>query len=160
MARNVIERVFGVLKHRFRILILSPRYNLQVQAQIPAALCTIHNFIRHHDPDEGPLPDEMDSTAGSDDDGTEQPAGTVQMVDGPSGRDVHGANQMSIMRNNIASAMWDQYQRVVHERLGEPADDEDPENDHLLLELDEDENEDIEVDSDHDEDTDMDYTYA
>jgi hypothetical protein len=55
MARNVIERIFGVLKHHFHILILSPRYNLQVQAQIPAALCTIHNFIHYHDPGEGPL---------------------------------------------------------------------------------------------------------
>jgi hypothetical protein len=149
MARNVIERIFGVLKHRFRILILSPRYNLQVQAQIPAALCTIHNFICYHDPGEGPLQDETDSTgAGSDDD--DDPADT-STADAPPG-DVHGANQMSVMRNSIASAMWDQYQQVVSGQHGELTDDEDPEIDDLLLGLD-----DIELDS-SDEDMDMDNT--
>jgi len=44
-ARNVIERIFGVLKWRFRILLLAPEYGLDVQAQIPTALCAIHNFI-------------------------------------------------------------------------------------------------------------------
>jgi hypothetical protein len=113
MAWNVIERIFGVLKHHFRILILSPKYNLQVQAQIPAALCTIHNFICYHDADEGPLQDETDGTAGLDDD--DEPADTVQTADVPPRHDVHGAHQMSVTHNDIASAMWDQYQQVMHE---------------------------------------------
>lgn len=49
--RNVIERIFGVLKGRFRILLLATRYSLDIQVRIPSALCAIHNFIRHHDPD-------------------------------------------------------------------------------------------------------------
>jgi len=49
-ARNVIERIFGVMKHRFRILLLAPEYSLEIQARIPAALAAIHNFIRSHDP--------------------------------------------------------------------------------------------------------------
>ncbi|KIJ19663.1 hypothetical protein PAXINDRAFT_34071, partial [Paxillus involutus ATCC 200175] len=51
-ARNVIERIFGVLKGRFRILLLAPGYNLDIQAHIPVALCTIHNFMRIHDSDD------------------------------------------------------------------------------------------------------------
>ena len=37
-ARNVIERIFGVLKKRFRILLIGPEYDITIQAQIPAAL--------------------------------------------------------------------------------------------------------------------------
>jgi hypothetical protein len=51
-AQNVIERIFGVLKHCFHILLLGPEYQYSVQAQIPAALCAIHNFIRIHNPSE------------------------------------------------------------------------------------------------------------
>ena len=36
-AQNVLECIFGVLKHRFRILILPPAYSVEVQAKIPAA---------------------------------------------------------------------------------------------------------------------------
>jgi hypothetical protein len=65
---------------------------------------------------------------------------------------VHGAHQMSVTHNDIASAMWDQYQQVMHEWLEELADDEDLEIDDLLPELDE--GKDVEVDSDS-EDVDM-----
>ena len=49
---NVIEHIFGVLKHRFCILLLAPEYNMNIQAQIPTALCAIRNFIHMHDPKE------------------------------------------------------------------------------------------------------------
>jgi hypothetical protein len=109
MARNVIERIFGVLKHRFRILILSPKYNLRVQAQIPAALCAIHNFIRLHDLDEGPLP----GVDGASDKDTSSQAEQPDL-DAVVGQDT--ASEMSSMRDQIAEAMWDQYQRVLQER--------------------------------------------
>jgi hypothetical protein len=48
----VIERIFGVLKRHFRILLLAPEYNVDIQSRIPAALCALHNFIRTHDPDD------------------------------------------------------------------------------------------------------------
>ncbi|KAF8834555.1 hypothetical protein BDN67DRAFT_871777, partial [Paxillus ammoniavirescens] len=51
-ARNVVECIFGVLKRRFRLLLLAPEYSLDIQARIPAALCTVHNFILVHDPKE------------------------------------------------------------------------------------------------------------
>jgi DDE superfamily endonuclease len=49
-ARNAIKHIFGVLKCRFRILLLAPEYSLEVQARIPAALSVIHNFISIHNP--------------------------------------------------------------------------------------------------------------
>lgn len=70
-ARNVVEWIFGVLKRRFHILLLSPEYKMQIQVcfhlhgavcyniytqpRIPVALCAIHNFIRIHDGNEDPV---------------------------------------------------------------------------------------------------------
>src|ERR1700678_4792845 len=51
-ARNIVERIFGVLKHRFAILIRPPEYNMEIQARIPPALGAVYNFIRDHDPNE------------------------------------------------------------------------------------------------------------
>lgn len=48
--RNEIERLFGVLKRRFRILLLAPEYALDIQKLIPVALAAVHNFILHHEP--------------------------------------------------------------------------------------------------------------
>ncbi|KAF3959377.1 hypothetical protein CMV_015805 [Castanea mollissima] len=43
--RNVIERCFGVLKARFPILKMMPRYKPCRQGNVMRACCTIHNFI-------------------------------------------------------------------------------------------------------------------
>ena len=48
-AHNVIKCIFGVLKHRFQILLLALEYSIQIQVRIPTVLCAIHNFIRIHD---------------------------------------------------------------------------------------------------------------
>lgn len=49
--RNIIEHIFGVLKHQWPILEQPPEYNMDIQARIPAALCALHNFINHFDTD-------------------------------------------------------------------------------------------------------------
>lgn len=103
-ARNVIERIFGVLKRRFRILLLAPEYSLEIQARIPAALCAIHNFIRTHDSaDEATFAgnDNGDGNAPFDDYAAPGPAA----VDEPSER-----------RDHIAQSMWDTYLAVRMER--------------------------------------------
>ena len=48
---NIIERIFGVLKRQWRILDSPPEYDMHIQARVPAALCAVHNFIRHFDVD-------------------------------------------------------------------------------------------------------------
>lgn len=109
-ARNAIERIFGVLKKRFRILLIAPEYNLNIQARLPAALCTIHNFIRIHTPDEPADQYDADSImfgggggGGNLDD--DQPAGETA-----------GDGEPSERRDAIAQAMWDDYQQVLQER--------------------------------------------
>jgi hypothetical protein len=63
-ARNVIERIFGVMKKRFKILKDPPGYDMKIQVHIMLALCALHNFIRRHDPEEistiETFPDEED----------------------------------------------------------------------------------------------------
>ena len=54
-ARNAIERIFGAFKKRFRILHLGSEFPMHIQAQLPAALAAIHNFIRLHDLEDGDL---------------------------------------------------------------------------------------------------------
>ncbi len=44
-AQNVVEHIFGVIKKQWVILVLLSQYNMDLQAYISAALCTLHNFI-------------------------------------------------------------------------------------------------------------------
>ena len=50
--RNVIERTFGVLKKRFKVLITAQEYYLEDQARLVSALAVVHNFIHLHDPND------------------------------------------------------------------------------------------------------------
>jgi hypothetical protein len=104
-ARNVIERIFGVLKQRFRILHLSPPYSMDIQAQIPAALCCIHNFIRFHDLSEGVLPEDYLDAHSTHTANWEQAAEEAPTAN----------NNLHAQRDLIAHAMWVEYQRILEE---------------------------------------------
>jgi len=43
--RNVVKRILGSLKARFRILLKPMYYDLETQALLVRALCCLHNFI-------------------------------------------------------------------------------------------------------------------
>ncbi|XP_038722065.1 uncharacterized protein LOC120014218 [Tripterygium wilfordii] len=62
--RLVIERTFGVLKNKWRILSTMPPYSFRTQVKIVVACAVLHNFIRLR-----ALAD-LDFTAYSDDDNT------------------------------------------------------------------------------------------
>ncbi|KAG2745074.1 hypothetical protein P692DRAFT_20742611, partial [Suillus brevipes Sb2] len=116
-ARNVIERIFGVLKQRFRILLLPPAYAMEIQAQIPAALCVLHNFIRVHDPSESNIP--IDDEDGEADVGAEDAVADTRDAEDATAMEEdneHDFRQAAELRDRIAEAMWAQYQRVVLER--------------------------------------------
>jgi hypothetical protein len=111
-ARNVIERTFGVLKRRFRILVLPPEYSMKIQALIPPALCAIHNFIRRYDPNEiqSLIVLEVDVPTNID----PQIFGTLaERLPTRASRQTAEEN-----RDNIAQAMWDDYQVFIRERAG------------------------------------------
>jgi DDE superfamily endonuclease len=111
-ARNVIERAFGILKKRFRILLLPPTYDMTTQIRIPAALCCIHNFILAHDSEEGDLPgdDYIPDFGNSDDDPHDD---TQPRVPADIDEEAHGRGER---RDRIARKMWEQYQRICWER--------------------------------------------
>jgi hypothetical protein len=123
-ARNVIEHIFGVLKRRFRILIIPPEYSVKVQAQIPSALCAIHNFIQIYDPKEDELPDighpeySNNSIPNPGDDGVRQiNYGEDDVLD-----------DVAVRRDKIAQDMWVSYQTILEGRREDEGGD-DSEND-------------------------------
>lgn len=105
--QNIIEHIFSVLKRHFHILLLAPEYDLDIQAQVPMALCAIHNFIHKHDPGGGPLPEARDYY--SCDVGHDIPAAEEVAVE-------HRGTEMSTKWDQIAEVMWEDYQCVLVDR--------------------------------------------
>ena len=48
-ARNIVERMFGILKNHFAILRSNPNLDVDIQAKLAPALAAIHNLIRKYD---------------------------------------------------------------------------------------------------------------
>ncbi|KDQ55058.1 hypothetical protein JAAARDRAFT_134355, partial [Jaapia argillacea MUCL 33604] len=106
--QNVIERIFGVMKWQWRILVLPPEYGMDIQTRIPAALCAIHNFIRRFDPDyidankfQGDLLDEDNDVAWGD------------LAEGPANAAERA--RANTRRDRIALEMWEDYKRLLAE---------------------------------------------
>ena len=108
-ARNVVERIFGVLKRRFRILLLPAEFSIEIQAQIPTALCAVHNFIRKHDS----LEDDLDSDETGDD---EEHAESIDDLGTDGAAEIDSDDSVQAMHDRIAEAMWVDYQRLLEER--------------------------------------------
>jgi hypothetical protein len=104
--RNVIERIFGVVKRRFRLLVVAPEYNLATQAKMVPAICVLHNFIRIHDVDDIPTANDTHIQA-------EQPL--MPIMEGLGG-DISTAerNRATELRESIAKAMWESYQGIIN----------------------------------------------
>ena len=121
LARNVIECIFGVIKHRFRILLLPPEYSIEVQAFIPVALCILHNIITsHNEPENNSI---MQDWAASIErgDGIEEDTGDeeIRFEDGREAEveveEISPVNSKAL-RDTIAEAMWNDYQGHLQTR--------------------------------------------
>jgi hypothetical protein len=98
--RNVVERIFGILKRRFRILRSPPEYPFTTQVKLVFALTALHNFIRLHNDDEKDgnwTQEEGDEEQGTTEDGSQE-----------DGQEV-GALEMKELRDEIAEHMWSDY---------------------------------------------------
>ena len=128
-ARNVIERIFGVIKRRFRILLLPPKYSIEVQAFIPVALSVLHNLIKFHsqNQDNDSVQDWTSAVEQGDVRGGEasEGGGINEPEDGtgPVEEDVvedelPSLDQLSVkaIRDAISEVMWDNYQRYLRDQ--------------------------------------------
>ena len=104
-ARNVIEHLFSVLKRCFRILVYPLEVDINYQANLPAALAAIHNFICVHDPEElASFQEAQDWQLGM---AGELATGEARAVE---------RAQANARCDNIANAMWAQYQVEIQQR--------------------------------------------
>ena len=100
--RNAVERIFGVLKRRFKILKTAPEYNFETQIDLILALTGLFNFIRIEEQEEED--DQEDNTTEEED---IQPNIQVAQVLGRRGK-------MDILRDQIAEDMWKDYQEYIN----------------------------------------------
>jgi hypothetical protein len=61
------ERIFGILKRRFSLMVASPEYSEDKQAKFIPALCVLHNFISIHDHDSTDTGQQLSPRADSSD---------------------------------------------------------------------------------------------
>lgn len=110
-ARNVVERIFGVIKGRWEILTRPPEYDMDVQARVLPALAALHNFILKHDVEEREdvldtdLEDPNPGTRGGD-------FGTL--ADGAT--TTQEKTRSELRRDTIAQEMWESYQELLQDR--------------------------------------------
>lgn len=108
------------------MLVLPPSYCMNIQARIPAALAALHNFILQHDPD-----DRVDARVHDPSPGSIVAPDVVAAlrlngelaIGRHTDADTHAGE---VLRDQIADAMWTDYQRVLAERVqqGLPLDEE------------------------------------
>jgi hypothetical protein len=106
--RNAIERIFGVLKRKFKILAKPPEYTFQHQINLVLALTALHNFI-HRDRNEDPDFQDLEEFDTCDDwiprspPSFESRASTAKV-------------EMERLRDEIAEQMWADYIEILHLR--------------------------------------------
>lgn len=114
VARNVVERIFGVVKARWEILEHPAQFDMDIQVRIPPALAALHNFILQFDPsdiedflkDPSILdPEPGDRNIQSDIYGT-------LAKQAPTAQEKAAAEQK---RDDIAEAMWVQYRQWLQD---------------------------------------------
>ncbi|KAF7307807.1 Transposon en spm sub-class [Mycena kentingensis (nom. inval.)] len=113
-ARNVVERIFGVLKKRWACLCSPLKYDMTVQARIPSALIAIHNLLLRYDPMEA-----LNAADESDDEAWDPaPRGDTE-AQLSSAVTIPRAEQVAAdaRRDEIANAMWIQYQDYLENNL-------------------------------------------
>jgi hypothetical protein len=108
--RNVIERIFGVLKQRWQILQKAPEYNLRDQIGLIYALTALHNWIQRNDDDHGWIDDLLFN---SEPDWETRQAELEQEATGivPGSEYYQEDSRMKDLRDRITQTMWDDYCR-------------------------------------------------
>jgi hypothetical protein len=101
LARNVIERCFGLLKGRWAILRTKSFYPVKIQCRIITACCLLHNHIRREMPID-PLENEFSEVTSG------------QGLDGDVIRYVETSDIWSTWRDDLAKAMFNKWRGARH----------------------------------------------
>jgi hypothetical protein len=103
--RNAIERVFSVWKRRFKILRAAPEYDVNTQIGLVYATAGLHNFIEKAGNDDDELVEGDESPDITPDDSNDRQI--VERAEDP---------EMAGKRDEIAQAMWEDYQMYIGNR--------------------------------------------
>ena len=108
--RNVVERIYGVVKKRFPILVTMSGYrDFSFQVDLVRCALMLHNFIRRNQHYEDTFDLEVDAEPAPDEQGNDAPLN----VGG--GQNAAEKARLSQWRDGIAQRMWDQYQNYVRQ---------------------------------------------
>ncbi|XP_075640462.1 uncharacterized protein LOC142612229 [Castanea sativa] len=99
--RTTIERGFGVLKKRFRVLDAEPFWSFETQVKVVLACCVIHNHIMGVDPADYIMEAAMNQVEGS---GSQQETQSRREF-------LEDSRVWNAKRDEICKAMWSDYTR-------------------------------------------------
>jgi hypothetical protein len=107
-ARNVIERLFGVFKRKFRILSKGNEYSIERQVALVNVLAALFNFIAQRDREDVDfdIPEGVETTSPS----THQQEPQVVAVR-ETNQQRRDRKEMDNKREEIAQAMWEAFSR-------------------------------------------------
>ncbi|KAJ6505136.1 hypothetical protein C8R45DRAFT_761237, partial [Mycena sanguinolenta] len=108
---------FGVIKHRWTILTRPPHYDMNIQSKIPSALVALHNFILDHDEediDRWILDEGAEDNLRGNRREQEIDFGHLSTTGWVSAAEKDRAEKT---RDEIAKAMWDDYQEYLDTRM-------------------------------------------
>jgi DDE superfamily endonuclease len=101
--RNVIERTFGILKSRYKILTLPRPFKMEAQARIVPALCVLHNIlvnIREIDLEDVEILEDLEDTVDTPEAVREHRGAVITNTE---------SLRAAQKRDEIATAMWSDY---------------------------------------------------
>lgn len=110
--RNVIERIFGVTKRKFKILSHPEFPSFDKQVDLIFALTGLWNFIYLHEGDSSLINDDI--LRGYEDDVQDQPS----VADHEAVRPTASSIAMDQRRDRIADELWEQYQGYLASNRG------------------------------------------
>jgi len=107
--RNAIERIFGVIKRKFKILLRPPEYTIKHQVQLILALTALHNFIVVRDRDSDIDFQDLESFDNWVDWSPPPPPNHEA-------RASSARAEMGRLRDTLAEQMWADYQDILRHR--------------------------------------------
>jgi hypothetical protein len=104
--RNVIERIFGVLKRKYQILCTPSEYSIDTQARIVLGCTALHNWVRSIEGDKADIFLEAEN---DEDNGLRD---IQPVVPYPTG--IVTSKKMDTFRDELAERMWADYQIYIN----------------------------------------------